>query len=160
VSNGYGAYVNDLGQVAGTAFGPSGERAYFWPGGTSTPIQISSLRSFALGGNIRAEVVGFDFAFDQIRAFGWQNGIYTTLVGPYRGSSIAYAVNDSGIVVGAADIPEPAAVLLFALGMTAVLAFRRRFQLKSIRIDASSLRANGRRIADEARVFRSAFPPH
>jgi probable HAF family extracellular repeat protein len=100
--------INDLGEIAGTAFDTVGNHPYFWKDGVVT--EIPSFGNPRVGGaygiNNAGQVVGASRLDDTIaHAFLWQDGGITDL-GVLEGSyySEAWAINASGQIVGSSSI--------------------------------------------------------
>ena len=116
------AHVNDSGQVVGTSWslasfspGTSGDgRAFLYSGGTMIDIGMLASGSFAIpsagafGINSSGQIVGLSTAngFDEIEAFLYTGAVMTGLgtlpSSPDLKFSDAFAINDSGQVVGEA----------------------------------------------------------
>jgi probable HAF family extracellular repeat protein len=91
--------VNGRGEVVGQSDG----RAVLWRSGQVVDLGTpAGSASFALDVSEFGEVVGFSQAGDVLRAFRWQGGGELVDLPPLPGdtSSIAFGVNDRGVVVG------------------------------------------------------------
>lgn len=115
--------INDLGQIAGTFVNPAGdERAFVRaPDGTMSTLEtLGGSIGRAWGMNSFGAVVGEAFLEgDQVcHAFVYDPGTKLTDLGTLPGgrNSVAYAINDEGVVVGAA---ENAAGLAYPVRWTA-----------------------------------------
>ncbi|CAM3309778.1 DUF3466 family protein [Corallococcus sp. ZKHCc1 1396] len=103
--------LNDSGQVIGNvrsaviAGTPPPLIAYRWSGDSITELGIlpgSNAFSRAYGINASGVVVG-ESDNDKPRAFRWENGAMTELGTLGGASSVATAINDSGVIVGSAS---------------------------------------------------------
>lgn len=95
----WGQAINDLGQVAGRAYGSGGQHAFLWTDGVMTDLGTvgpNSTESSGLGINNQGDVVGY---YAAARALLWRDGQIIEL-GTLRMESIAYAINDAGQIVG------------------------------------------------------------
>ena len=120
-SDGTADTQNDKGQIAGISGecsnavgGASAIHAVFWENATSAPIDMGNLGGLAwntpTGMNNKGEVVGFgnpsgdkNASFNPI-AFYWNQNIGMLNLGtlPQYANSIAYAINNHGLIVGQA----------------------------------------------------------
>lgn len=100
--------INDSGQVVG--YGISSGTTYhaiLWQNGTATDLgSLSTGNSEALAINNAGTIVGYSVDGSGIdQAVVWQNGVMTTLAHLQSGGhTLAYGVNQSGIIVGRSDI--------------------------------------------------------
>lgn len=96
--------INQRGDVAGVSLNSDGEfRAVLWRDGEIIDLgTLGGSYSEALGLNDNGVVVGYATnAAEQIRAFRWENGVMTPLgVLPGFDQSVAYSVNNNGLIVG------------------------------------------------------------
>jgi probable HAF family extracellular repeat protein len=98
-SHSWGQAINDLGQVAGRAYGSSGQHAFLWTDGTMTDLGTlwpNDLESSGLGINNHGDVVGYS---GPGYAVLWHDGQIIQL-GTLGYDSIAYAINDARQIVG------------------------------------------------------------
>lgn len=104
----YGYAINDSGQVVGASNLSSGhDRAFFYSNGVMSDLgTLGGNSSVGQGVNNKGQVVGSSNLADYQygHAFLYSNGVMTDL-GVLAGglSSQAYAINDSGVIVGTAD---------------------------------------------------------
>ncbi len=97
--------INNLGQVAGTAFTPGGFSAFVRDtDGTVTLIPgAPGVDTSAAGINdLGAVVVNTSNGNGSSGAFVWEGGATTAIVGPGGNAPIATAINNAGVVVGRA----------------------------------------------------------
>lgn len=104
--------LNDLTQVVGYANHSSGfDRAFLWENGVMNDLGVLSRsgwgRSEARDINNAGQVVGVSASDTDPHAFLWESGIMTDLGGLGSGYSIAYAISESGFVVGSSTTPAP-----------------------------------------------------
>ena len=121
----YGESVSDInnsGQIVGNS---PGGHVMILSGGSVTEIGVfdgmPSSFSAALGINNLAQVVGYYSSADSLHhAFLYSNGVVTT-IGPFGAdaTSVAYAINDSGMVAGSAadSFMVPAHAFLYSNGV-------------------------------------------
>jgi probable HAF family extracellular repeat protein len=101
--------LNQAGTVVGTALPATGNRrAFIYQNGAMSEVTLGSIsESQANDINNSGQVVGWLKAApgSPARAFLWQNGVRTDIGALVSGgSSVANAINESGVVVGEADI--------------------------------------------------------
>jgi probable HAF family extracellular repeat protein len=100
----YANGINDLGQIAGNAFGPDGTiQAAVWTPGAAQPLRfLGPQPDYASDINNAGQVTGqHQFTPGQWRAAIFSNGAIQDLGGPGSASSIGRAINASGQVAGA-----------------------------------------------------------
>ncbi|MDD1620966.1 MAG: autotransporter domain-containing protein [Methylococcaceae bacterium] len=103
-SNAYA--INNLGQVVGTAGTGAATHAFYWQSGQEGLVDIGTLggnSSTAWAINNLRQVVGEADTGAATHAFIWQNGQIRDLSLASPGNSIAYGINDDGLVVGQAN---------------------------------------------------------
>ena len=147
-ARGYAQGINDLGQVVGVAQTAGGlVHPFLYSGGVMTDLgTLGGARGYALGINDLGQVVGYantaDGAFDAfIDANGTMQDL-NSLVSNADGFvlSKAFAINDAGQITGLgftadgvqhaflltpASVPEPASLVMLAVGALAVLGSSR-----------------------------------
>jgi len=99
--------INDDGVIAGAGGTASGYRAFRWAHGKALNLgTLGGDFSQALGINDRGTVVGAgQVPSVGYRGFVWRNGVMTPLsVLPAGNSSIAYDINNQGVIVGSSGI--------------------------------------------------------
>jgi probable HAF family extracellular repeat protein len=111
--------INNLGQIVGNS--SAGHAVVLWKGETTDLGTFGGAYSSALGINNLGQVVGYYAApYGYHHAFSYSNGVITEL-GPFgvEAISVAYAVNDFGMIVGiAADsYKEPSHAFLYSNGI-------------------------------------------
>ena len=126
----YAYGINDSGQIVGH----SGGQVFLYDNGVMTGLGING---HGRGINNKSQIVGH---FDS-HAYLYDNGVITDLgTLPGHTSSIAYAINDNGWIVGRSavgdghswnavlwkPIPEPATLLLLTLGVPMLSGLRRK----------------------------------
>jgi probable HAF family extracellular repeat protein len=107
------AEINGSGQIVGSLarVWPGPLRAFLWENGVLTRIgDWSRSESIAYDINEAGEVVGYVIPGDCVgdptycwRAFVWKNGVMTDLGAGFM-ASIAFAINDAGVIVGTARV--------------------------------------------------------
>ena len=98
--------LNDSDQVVGEIDSNGATQAFFWDNGVLTTLgHFGGAQSTAVDINNEGQVVGSaKNANNQWRAFMWQNGFLYELESlPDTINSHAYAINDSGLIVGEMD---------------------------------------------------------
>jgi sulfur carrier protein ThiS len=124
-SSGVAVSVNDSGVAVGyvekrssTTNAPLGLHAVRWDAGGTVATELGSLgidaqglsQAAALAVNNAGTVIGFDLTSLYGRGVRWDAGSTTAIelkAVSTGGVSVAYAINSSGIIVGAADAPRP-----------------------------------------------------
>lgn len=141
--------INDSGQVVGTFTNETGNHGFIKTGDNFTFFDVPGL-STASGINNSGQIVGTYLDVENSR---WQMFIKTedslsSFYFPGAGDTIAWGINDSGLVVGEArfggerdvgflaspspypppNVPLPSAVLLLGSGLVRLAAYRRRLK--------------------------------
>ena len=97
--------INDAGQIVGWSFLSDGSlRATLWQNGTIVNLGSGANFSYATAINNKGQVVGASTGPVNPRAYLWDQGTMTNLGAIGGGDSVAFGINDQGIVVGQYDL--------------------------------------------------------
>lgn len=98
--------INNSGKVAGWSRNAQGRnRAFFWDGTMHDLGTLGGKRSEAFDMNETDEVVGYaEDVMDRPRATVWRNGVATNLGAAFADRSYAFAISQSGTIVGQASL--------------------------------------------------------
>jgi len=132
---GTAAAINNLGQIVGVSSNGAAESVFLYTNGAVTPITTLT-SAYITGFNDAGEIIGYqsfgDFEAFGYRGFAYESGNFTL----FSDDSFAYAVNDSGQIVGyslngnrgdvlATPIPEAPPLGAMVIGFSVCVFLRR-----------------------------------